>query len=401
MQEQLDQKSVLSLLHDRSLLLIAGTAAILLFIRLNEPPIYILDEARNAQCAKEMMQNSDWITPTFNDELRPHKPPLHYYFMWLGYKLFGTNAFGARFFSALMGLLTILVTYYFTRRFISRRVAILASAILVCSTHFMFEFRLAVPDPYLIFFVTWALFSFYAHVQENKLSWLLTAAIATGLSVLAKGPVAIVLIAAPAICFLILQHKWKLIFSVKMLYAFLLTTAVAFPWFIMVHIATNGAFTRGFFIEHNFNRFSETMEGHGGIFLLIPAFVIIGLLPATVLLPGALKHLRHHIKNPFILYCLLVVSFIILFFSIAKTKLPNYPMPCYAFASIWLGYFINDFIEKKNKFSPIPLLILFIINLVLFVAAVTGIRFEPVLKDMEIFASLFVLLPAAALISNC
>src|SRR5574337_795178 len=46
-------------------------ACILLFTNLTAPPIYIVDEARNAQCAKEMMQHHNWIIPTFNGQLRP------------------------------------------------------------------------------------------------------------------------------------------------------------------------------------------------------------------------------------------------------------------------------------------------------------------------------------------
>src|SRR6266542_6826784 len=67
----------------------------LLLFRLEATPIYILDEARNSECAREMMQPNDWITPTFNGELRTDKPPLHYFFMIVAYKMFGVNEFAA------------------------------------------------------------------------------------------------------------------------------------------------------------------------------------------------------------------------------------------------------------------------------------------------------------------
>ena len=62
--------------------------------------IYILDEAKNATCALEMMQRNDWVVPTFNGELRTDKPPLHYFLMLISYRVFGVNEFAARFFSA-------------------------------------------------------------------------------------------------------------------------------------------------------------------------------------------------------------------------------------------------------------------------------------------------------------
>ncbi len=138
-------------------ILFVALCAILL-VRLGATPIYILDEVKNAQCAREMLQRGDLIVPTFNGELRVDKPPLHYFFMMASYKIFGVNEFAARFFSVIMGLLTILVTYKFTKRLFNPFAAFCACLVLATSTQFLFEFRLSVPDPYLIFFITLALF---------------------------------------------------------------------------------------------------------------------------------------------------------------------------------------------------------------------------------------------------
>jgi 4-amino-4-deoxy-L-arabinose transferase-like glycosyltransferase len=61
--------------------------------------------------------------PKFNGELRTDKPPLHYYFMLLGFKLFGTTILGARFFSAVMGFITLLATFGFARKHLGKGVA--------------------------------------------------------------------------------------------------------------------------------------------------------------------------------------------------------------------------------------------------------------------------------------
>ncbi len=67
----------------------------MLLQNLDKPMIYILDEAKNAECAREMMVPGDFITPYFNGQLRTGKPPLHYFFMILSYKIFGVSAFSA------------------------------------------------------------------------------------------------------------------------------------------------------------------------------------------------------------------------------------------------------------------------------------------------------------------
>jgi 4-amino-4-deoxy-L-arabinose transferase-like glycosyltransferase len=85
-------------------------AIVLLFSSLGKMPLWIYDEARNAECAREMWERNDWIVPTFNGTLRTLKPPLHYYFMFGGFNMFGATEWGARFLSAVFGVITIWLT---------------------------------------------------------------------------------------------------------------------------------------------------------------------------------------------------------------------------------------------------------------------------------------------------
>ena len=60
-------------------------AALISFTFINTYPISILDEAKNAEAAREMWASGTYWVPKFNGELRTDKPPLHYYFMLLGF----------------------------------------------------------------------------------------------------------------------------------------------------------------------------------------------------------------------------------------------------------------------------------------------------------------------------
>ena len=53
----------------------------LLLLNLDKPMIYILDEAKNAECAREMLVSGNYVVPYFNGQIRTYKPPLHYFFM--------------------------------------------------------------------------------------------------------------------------------------------------------------------------------------------------------------------------------------------------------------------------------------------------------------------------------
>ncbi|MDA7950208.1 MAG: glycosyltransferase family 39 protein [Pirellulaceae bacterium] len=208
-----------------------------LFLNLGKPYLWDRDEPRNAGCAAEMLARGDWVVPTFNDELRPHKPVLTYWFMMIGYVLFGVNEFGARFWSAVLGFATCLLTYFTGKKLFRPEVGLWSSIILATTLMFGVASHAATPDSYLIFFSSLAicLFAYWAvpggrdndiQSQEeasNRLShffskWSLPAAIygIMGVAVLAKGPVGFVL--PTAILGLYSLFVWKALNREKILY---------------------------------------------------------------------------------------------------------------------------------------------------------------------------------------
>lgn len=362
---------------DKWFLFLVAAAAGLLFLHLGAAPVYILDEAKNAQCAREMWLRNDWIVPTFNGELRTDKPALHYWFMILSYKVFGFGEWQARLFSALAGVGTIIITHAAVRRWIGSIAAFFAALALTLSTHFIFEFRLAVPDPYLIFFTTAGLLAGFGYLTERKFSWLIMCAAALALATLAKGPVALGL---PGICilsFVIMRRQWWVLRDWRLLVAAVVYAAIALPWYYQVHVATDGAFTKGFFLDHNINRFSSEMEGHGGPFIITPLIVLVGLLPFTVLIGSLVSWYWKMYRRPGLLVYAVIVSLVyIIFFSVSSTKLPNYPMPCYAFVAIALGVLLEAWWNNEIRWPKYTWWILLVIGIGLVIGGWLGIGAE-------------------------
>jgi 4-amino-4-deoxy-L-arabinose transferase-like glycosyltransferase len=367
--------------------------AAILFIRLGATPIYILDEAKNAQCAREMLQRSDFIVPTFNGELRTDKPPLHYFFMMISYKIFGVNEFAARFFSVIMGLLTLLVTYNYTRRLFNITAAFCASLILATSTHFLFEFRMSVPDPYLIFFITLGLFSAFTWLKENNIKQLYISAAAFALATLAKGPVALGLPGMCLLIWIITQKKWGYLFTRHLLTAFILFATISVPWYLLVHQATDGAWTKGFFIDHNLKRFADEKEGHGGLFIITILFVLIGLLPFMSFIAETLKKRKFIFQDDLVKFSGIIVFVFVIFFCISKTKLPNYTMPCYPFAAVVLGNYIALLLSGKITSGRYPVYIILLITLLLPAAVYFAITLEQEVNSFKWLAWLLLPLP--------
>lgn len=359
-----------------SLTIIVALAIAVSYANIGGLDVYALDEAKNAEAARAMFTTGDYVVPHYNGELRTDKPSLHYYFMSIGYSLFGVNAFGARFFSSLMGVLTILITFLFVRKNFNEKTAINSALVLIASLHFNLQFHMSVPDPYLVFFTTWAFFSFYEAYKTGNRWQLFSYYFAIGCGLLTKGPIALALPGITAFLFLLINRdfKWKTIWRLQPFGGILLSVIVAFPWYWQVHKATDGVWTDEFFFKHNLSRYSDAMEGHEGLFLLTFAFVfVLGMLTYLPFVFQSLKHTYLNRKNDALLYCGLAVLIILVFFASSSTKLPNYTVPSYPLLAVLVGVYVSQL--KQGWFKSLGNRIGLILYSILLIGFPLGIYF--------------------------
>jgi len=119
-----------------------------------------------------MLKSGDWIKPTFNAELRDHKPALLYWLQALSYLAFGINEFAARFPSAVAALITVLLSYELARSMFARPPRGLLAGIVVATTPMMCGAgRFANPDALLNCFTVLTLAVFWFGVAERRWWW--------------------------------------------------------------------------------------------------------------------------------------------------------------------------------------------------------------------------------------
>lgn len=307
--------------------------------------VYVLDEAKNAGCAMEMYQRGDWVVPTFNNELRTDKPPLHYFFMKVAYAVGGVTPFAARLFSVFAGVCLVAFVYLITKQSLGDAVAFWASLILIASIQLGMQFHLAVPDPYLIFFLTMGVLCFYQAEQTHKGVWYLTGYAAVSLATLAKGPVAVVFSGLMVLLFLWSQGRlsWRMLWDIKLPHGVLIFCLLVLPWYIWVGIATDGVWLEKFFLQHNVGRFTATMEGHGGFPLASFVIIVAALIPFSFFAPQAIRYAwQNRRTQPLLALCLIGVAVVGVFFAFSRTILPSYPEPAVPFFAILLAsYFVH------------------------------------------------------------
>ncbi|MDQ1769331.1 glycosyltransferase family 39 protein [Labilibaculum sp. A4] len=344
--------------------------------------IYILDEAKNAECAREMLERGNLIVPTFNYELRTDKPPLHYFFMILSYKIFGVSPWSARLFSLIFGCLALFTTYFFTKKWLGIKIAWCTSLVLLSSLHYGVLFHMSVPDPYLIFFFTSSLFLFFECLQNNKWTYAIGMYFCLALGLLSKGPIAILLPGLIMLLYLLINRNLniKTIIKLKPLLGLLIVLLIGLPWYFLVDRETNGEWTRGFFLEHNLERFSNTKEGHGGTFLMAPFFILFGLFPFSVFLPRATYQIIRRKEQNVVLFALTAGAIVTGFFMTSSTRMPNYTALSYPFVAIVLGAFIANF--KKCKLAP-ELIALFMLSILIVTTGYFALHLENYLAQFK------------------
>lgn len=376
----------------RDLTIVGLVAAVMLLTNLGAARLWDRDEPRNAGCAAEMLARGDWVTPVFNNELRAHKPVLLYWLIMSAYEMFGVTEFAARFWSAVIGIVTCLATYDIGRRLFDRSAGCWAGIILSTCLAFDMSARAATPDALLVGCTTLTFWIFvrgaFSHGQSAPLADLRTPDFSMswpqsvlmfacmGLGVLAKGPVGCLLPSAVIGLFLLvarcppaleshepatwrdrLRHLCRLLapshvlrtaWSLRPLTAVLVVLCVAAPWYVSVGLRTDGEFLRVFFLEHNLGRATNVREGHHGPFILYyVGALVVGFFPWSVFAIPVARSVtcgmrdRHPWSFGFVFAGCWIAVYVVLF-SFAATKLPSYIAPCYPALALLTGCWLRS-----------------------------------------------------------
>lgn len=309
---------------------------------LGGPVLWDIDEGLNAEAAREMLASGNYVVPTFNYQLRSAKPVLLYWLQIGSYQLLGVNETAARLPSAVATLITILGVYELGRFLFGGGAGFLAGIVLATSISVLGAAHFANPDAVLLACITWTFGFWLRYWRSGAMGWLWLAAGATGLAVLAKGPVGFLLPAAIIFVFLLWEGELRRLLDVHLLEAVGIFLLVAAPWYIWVGVETKGVFLKEFWFKHHLNRVATPMENHSGSAWYYVVVLIIGFVPWINFSGSMICNTWGRLKEKSTdrdAVRFLVVWFAIFFvaFSLARTKLPNYILPLFPALALLMG----------------------------------------------------------------
>lgn len=326
------------------------------------------DEARHGVSAYEMMQNGNYIVNTFGYE--PDywnlKPPLSFYGIMLGFKIFGYSVMGLRFYSACAYLLTCVAVGLFLKKY--HKLTSLIGMCFLCCNYYVLGFHCGRSGDADALFLMFFVFAMLAMLKIREKHWnLFICGFCFACAFLSKSFHAAVIAAIGGGYLLFTGEIAKI--KLKEWIGFLLSFMIPLGIWFAARFSQDGMkFFTEMVMTDLLSRSSSASEGHAGGFWfyfdayfkdfgkIYPYLLILTAAGALVYGMKALfaRSLSKESGSEVIGYGLwIVIPF--LFFSVVSTKLVWYGYPLFVplsmAAAIFAGKFFTERLFCENSLS--------------------------------------------------
>ena len=288
-----------------------GAAVLLRLFLLAWLPLTDPAEGRYGEIGRKMVELGDWITPWHQYGV-PFwgKPPLSFWMTAIGLETLGVNEFAARLPHFLAGVATATCVWNAARARAAHE-GVMAAAVLGTALLFFLSSGAVMTDAALVLGTTmatagaWLAMSSQDLRQRRHQAWL--AFIGGALGILAKGPLALVLVGTPLLLWAAWCGRWRTLWdALPWARGLLLMAVLTVPWFMAAEQRTPGFFEY-FFVGEHFHRFA-TPGWSGDLYGkahhepkgMIWVFAAGACMPWTVVLPalGLWRRWRRPMARP-------------------------------------------------------------------------------------------------------
>lgn len=299
-------------------------------------------ESNYALTAKEMLLAQNYLSPQIYGHYWYDKPIFFYWEVIAGFKLFGINEWGARFFPALFGVLGLFMTYWFGYKVYNRAIGFMSALILGTSFEYWLIAKTVITDMTLFVFFNAALICFYLGYSRLQRNYYYGAYFFAGLAVLTKGPIGLLLPGLIVILFLISQQNYKELLRMKWLGGTVIFLLVAGPWYYFMYKTHGMEFINVFFGVHNVLRATVSEHPRDNVWYYYLGMFVIGFFPWIFTVPAMLKRYwqdrrsQLNTKSFWQRWCtfdqtttflLIWVLIIVVFYQLMATKYTTYTFP--------------------------------------------------------------------------
>ncbi len=331
------------------------------------------DAVLSGEVAKNILETGDWLTLHFPANYHPDlvvdKPPLTFWVMAISMRLGGQNNAVLRIGSLLFTILLVLAVYTIARRDLREEEALMAALIIPTFLQIFYSSALVPQHDMLItLFITLAFHAYLRYRRERAGWWMALAGLWTGLAVLTKGVLLLPLVTSIAIVDALVA--WWSGERPIVRFRHLAGGAVAFalvaaPWYIIEVMRVGSPFVRMMLIDAgSIGRLRHSFLGPGlvptrGFLALLVAYVpllLIGMLPWTGLLPGAVREGWRSLRvgPPAVRLCAVWFALYFLVLSVSQgDRIARYLLPCYPPLAVLAGRSLTGALDGRTRLQAV------------------------------------------------
>ena len=347
----------------RNVLVVMALCAILFVPGIGGRDLWAPDEVRYAEVAREMVILESFLIPQINGTDYTHKPPLFFWLVILFAQVAGgVGPVAVRAIAALSAAGTVLLTFWMGRRWGGPRTGLWAGAILATSVEFWWLAGHGAMDTLLAFLVTAAVCSFTAGYQSTsgRNRYYLGFALFSGLAVLAKGPVGLIIPVLAAAVYAVSRDGLRALRAPRAAWTGAAALLVVGLWLGPICIRGESDYLHEILYRQNIERIADPW-GHVRPWYYYLWNFPLDFLPWAIFFPGAcVWFLRQRSRGrtgeqggsgsevmPRMAASWFLIT--LLFFSLLSTKREKYLLPCYPATALLLAYYLAAAADQAGR----------------------------------------------------
>ncbi len=301
-------------------------------------PVIDRDEAHFSQATRQMVQTGQYFQIRFQEKTRFQKPPGINWLQAVSVKIFSDGDASViwpyRIPSLLGALLSVLLTFYFARRFVSERAALLGAGFLASSLLLLVEAHMAVIDTTLLSSVLmmqgalWVIYHAGTEKKQVYWGWALLFWLAMAYGLLLKGVTPLVgVLSVSALC--IVERRIDWLRGLRIHWGLLLFIAISLAWLMLINSAEHSNYLMQMIQKDLLPKLQGGHESHGKPPLFHLAILPLTFWPASLFLwQGAVYAFKNR-QQQVVRFLLAWILPTWVFFEAMPTKLPQYVLPTF------------------------------------------------------------------------
>ncbi|NLD98515.1 MAG: glycosyltransferase family 39 protein [Fibrobacter sp.] len=321
--------------------------------------LYESTEGRYAECGLEMLTSGNYLVPTLNNVPHWTKPPLTYWAIASGIRIFGKNEWGVRIGNSIAFLISVIAVYFIAMTMWNKTVALYAGLIYATSPFAIVGVNSVSTDQLLTMWELLSVLCYWLFLRRGSGIWMSALGVCSGLAFLTKGPPGLLAVLVMIVFHLFSGKKLRKAGVLRVLIAITLFLVTGLSWYL--YSVINNPDLLGYFLGKEVyarvftDHFKRNPQWYAPLYVYgLP--LISGVGGWIICFRNGFKEIRtsyqgagRFIRERKILFFLLIWFLLpLIVLSISKSRLPLYVLPFFP-AMVLIAARLADKMKMKLK----------------------------------------------------